>query len=76
MELTRTVHKETFRFNRNVVYIDFGDDYTNRFVKIHEAVNVRFMHVLACKLHLDKELLAYKIAGHTQPGDSVAINGL
>lgn len=46
------------------------------FVKIHEVVNLRFMHVLACKLHLNKELLAYKIAGHTQPGDSGPTNGL
>ena len=46
------------------------------FIKIHEAVNLRFMHVLACKLHLNKELLAYKIAGHTQPGDSGPNNGL
>lgn len=45
------------------------------FVKIHKAVNLRFMHVLACKLHLNKELLAYKIAGHTQPGDSGPTNG-
>ena len=45
-------------------------------VKIHEVVNLRFMHVLACKLHLNKELLAYKIAGHTQPGDSGPTNGL
>ena len=46
------------------------------FIKIHEAVNLRFMHVLACKLRLNKELLAYKIAGHTQPGDSGPTNGL
>ena len=46
------------------------------FVKIHEAVNVRFMNVLAFKLHLNKELLTYKIAGHTQPGDSGLTNGL
>ena len=46
------------------------------FVKIHEAVNLRLMHVLAWKLHLNKELLAYKIVGHTPPGDSVPINGL
>lgn len=46
------------------------------FVKIHKAVNLRFMHVLTCKLHLNKELLAYKIAGHTQPGDSGPTNGL
>lgn len=30
VELTRMVHKKTFRFNRNVVYTDFGDDYTSR----------------------------------------------
>lgn len=46
------------------------------FIKIHEAVNLRLMHVLSCKLHLNKELLAYKIAGHTQPGDSGPTNRL
>ena len=50
--------------------------HVDTFIKIHEAVNLRFMHVLACKLRLNKELLAYKIAGYTQPGDSGPTNGL